>query len=79
MSEMRYVAVFTEDDFETLLSEPDYAQARAFANGLSRGARYYAGSLAAYVLPEDEEEMRAEEDAGQTSRAVAAWNEETAK
>lgn len=78
MNDARHVAVFTEGDFERIYNKPTLAQARAFVSGLSTGAGYYAGSLTAYVLPEDEEEMRGEESAEQASRAVASWKE-TAK
>lgn len=67
------VLVFTEGEFEIVLEKPwTLEEASAFAQGAGFGAGYYAGSLAAYVMPRDETEMREREKPDEIKRALAA-------
>lgn len=65
------VVVFCEGAFERVFYQGD-AVARAYASGLSQGASYYAGSLRAYVLPEDDAEMTERERPAEVTKARAA-------
>lgn len=69
------IAVFTEGNFERIYEKPTQEEARAFARGLETGAGYYAGyagSLGAYVLPEEEDAMRKDEKPEAVAEAMAA-------
>lgn len=71
-----FVALFCEGDFDAITSYPTKPEAVAYAQGLSDGAyRYGAGSCVGYVLPGDEEEMRAERSAQAVGAAMTAMQE----
>lgn len=74
---MNVVVIFVEGRFERASDEhPSLDEARSFACGLSEGAGYYGcGDFRAYVLPEDEVQMRDETeglDEGALEKAFAA-------
>lgn len=53
------VHIFCEGDLEEIVVRPNAADARGFADGVTKGANFYgAGSCAAFVIPGDEDEMR---------------------
>jgi len=56
-----FVATFTEDDFENLIGFASNERAKGYADGFGEGAGKYGGTGCAYVLPADEDEMRANE------------------
>lgn len=65
------VLLFTEHAFIGSVDLPTLEAAQAFAAGFVRGgACYGAGSLGAYVMPDDEAEMREREHASEIERAL---------
>lgn len=67
------VIVFAENSFEEIYDYTTLLEARAFARGVACGGNMYgAGSCAAYVLPEDEEEMYDCETVSEIARAMDA-------
>lgn len=65
------VIIFAETYFEEAYDYSTILEARAFARGVSCGGNLYgAGSCHAYVLPEDEEEMREQETPQEVERAL---------
>jgi len=67
------ILIFTENEFEIALEKSwTLEEASAFARGAEMGASYYAGSLAAYVMPRDEADMREREKPAEIERALAA-------
>jgi len=69
---MTKIFLFTEGSFEIAIQMPTLEEARAYARGAEIGASYYAGSLAAYVMPEAEAELREREEPEEVERAFAA-------
>ena len=62
-TEPRRVAVFAEGDFDEAYDCPTLEDAMAFARGVRVGAGMYgAGSIHAYVLPDDVADMRADHE-----------------
>ena len=69
-----YVAVFAEEDFERLEEhDMDKSHAAAYCSGMTTGANQYAGTLGAYVLPDDLEEMLKLEDSEAVAAAIAEY------
>jgi hypothetical protein len=69
-----YVATFTEGDFDELHEHDDVRGACGFARGFTVGARAYgAGSCAAFVLPDEERDMRESQDDEAADEAMAAY------
>lgn len=70
------VALFAKGEFIRLEKRDTDDEAHAFAEGYSAGANAYgAGDCPAYVLPEQEDEMRrdeTEDEVAKTLEAVAA-------
>jgi hypothetical protein len=67
-----HVACFAEDEFADIEHFATVAEGRAFASGYASGAgQYGAGSCAAYVLPDQEHEMKAVEKEEQWKLALA--------
>lgn len=66
------VLVFAEGHFEDFFSFATMAEAVGFSEGVTVGAGLYgAGACAAYILPEDDEEMREFEEIGEIEKALA--------
>lgn len=63
-----HVAVFSEDDFDSLHSFVTHEEANGFARGAKHVAALYAITVGAYVLPEDEAEMIEKEHVGEVMR-----------
>lgn len=64
------VVVFAEGMYEQTYAFDTISEARAFAHGIRCGAQLCAGTCTAYVLPEDEAEMRTHENAVEIERAA---------
>jgi hypothetical protein len=67
------VVIFAERYFELAVGYPTKTEARAFASGVGQGASFYgAGSCGAFVLPDDEAEMREFEKPEEIEKALRA-------
>ncbi len=70
------VLVFAEEMFEERYSFETKSEAAAFADGVMVGSSLYgAGSCIGYVMPDDEEEMKENEEPEEVERAHAAQKE----
>jgi hypothetical protein len=65
-----HVVVFADGTYEQTYVFETIPEARAFALGVRCGAQLNAGTCTAYVLPEDEAEMRTHENAVEIERAA---------
>ena len=66
------VAIFTEGEFSSIERQPSLEAAHAFARGITFGANLYgAGGCAAYVLPEEDNEMRGSKSPNECAKADA--------
>lgn len=73
MSAAVLVALFAEGEFVRLEKRDTDDEAHAFAEGYSAGAvAYGAGDCPAYVLPEQESEMRRDETEDEAAKALEA-------
>lgn len=73
MSEKFHILLFSEGDFDRVETQSARSLALAYAVGWTDGASNYgAGSPGAYVMPEDEAEMREQEKSDQVERALTA-------
>lgn len=73
MSAPVLVALFAEGEFVRLEKRDTDDEAHAFSEGYSAGAGTYgAGDCPAYVLPEQEDEMRENETKDETAKALEA-------
>lgn len=67
----RLVVIFTEGEFNSIQKLESLSEARAFVQGLHIGANLYgAGSCRAYVLPEEDKDMSACENAKEVQKAL---------
>lgn len=66
------IAVFCEGSFDTIEKAPTKEWALGFCAGFAGGASTYgSGAFGVYILPEDEAEMRENEDDGEAVKALA--------
>lgn len=73
MNNKVYILIFTEGDFERVETQTSQDLALAYSIGVMDGGGLYgAGSCGSYVMPIEESDMRAEEDAEQVERAMTA-------
>lgn len=74
---VHYIILFAEEAFERIERKASLAEARAYSDGLTDGANLYgAGGCAGYVMPDDEDEMRDEQEPEEVERALEALREE---
>lgn len=67
------VLVFAEKEFSEAIEFDAYEEARSYGRGVEKGASLYGcGLCGAYVLPNDEQEMRKLEEPDEIERALAA-------
>jgi hypothetical protein len=67
------IVMFAEGDFHRATSCDSPEEARGFVAGFTAGADAYgAGSAAAYIIPEDQHEMKAHESPSAITTAHAA-------
>lgn len=72
------ILVFTEGEFNDVYSSANADRACAFCSGLAVGAGLYgAGQCCGYVMPDDEQDMRAEQHAKEVERAMIALGKST--
>lgn len=70
-----HVAVFCEEEFNSVEGFASKEEASAYAKGASLGAALYAaGSFAVYFLPDELERMREEQDEDECRDAEDEFN-----